>query len=257
VFRLRREWEIDLLAHAGRDFASRNVPKRLLWLVILGFFPLLSTMGQGTAPRAAAAPVRSVERIVRALETHYYGAAALRATFLERRSEGRQAVQVESGTVYFRKPGRMRWEYESPESKLFITDGKFAWFFVPADHTVSRARMKESDDARIPLALLTGRAKLSRLCKRIELADVRVTSQGNVALRCLPRAEGAFLDAVIEVDSYDRLARIMVHEAGEIETEFRFANWEEHLHLPETLFRFVAPPGVAIVEDPSLKSPSR
>jgi outer membrane lipoprotein carrier protein len=194
---------------------------------------------------------------VRALETHYHGAAALRATFLERRSEGRQAVQVESGTVYFRKPGRMRWEYESPESKLFITDGKFAWFFVPADHTVSRAKMRESDDERIPLALLTGQAKLSRLCKRVDLASTQVLQEGNTALRCLPRSEGAFLDAVIEVDSYYRLARIMVHEAGEIETEFRFANWEEHLHLPEAMFHFVAPPGVAIVEDPSLNSPNR
>src|ERR1700693_1780665 len=151
----------------------------------------------------------------------------------------------------------MRWEYESPEQKLFLPDGKYACFFAPADHTVSRAKMSESDDERIPLALLTGQAKLARLCKLVDLSSTQVLQEGNTALRCLPRSEGAFLDAVIEVDSSYRLARIIVHEAGDVETEFRFANWQEHLRLPEAMFRFVAPPGVAIVEDPSLGSPNR
>ena len=110
-----------------------------------------------------------VQAVVRALEAHYHSAVSLKAAFLERYSEDGKVVRVESGTAYFSRPGRMRWEYESPETKLFVADGKTAWFYVPADRTVSRARMKESADWRTPLALLTGKAKLSRLCGRIEL----------------------------------------------------------------------------------------
>ncbi|NDQ56222.1 MAG: outer membrane lipoprotein carrier protein LolA [Acidipila sp.] len=198
--------------------------------------------------------------VVRALEARYHGVTALKATFLERRSEGKRAVEIESGTVYFRKPGRMRWEYESPEKKLFLTDGKYAWFYVPADHTVSRARMKESDDERVPLALLTGNAKLSRICKRIEFAGASTLSGNSpsainhIALRCFPRSEGAFLDAIIELDASYRIARILLHEPGAIETEFRFADWQENARLSDELFRFAAPPGVAIVEAPSAES---
>lgn len=194
---------------------------------------------------------------MRGLEARYHGATALKATFLERRSEGQRAVEIESGTVYFRKPGRMRWEYESPETKLFVTDGKYAWFFVPADHTVSRAKMKESGDERVPLALLTGQAKLSRMCKRVELAEAQLLAQGNSALRCWPRSAGAFLDALVEVDAVSRVVRITVREPGQIETEFRFSHWEENLQLPDSMFRFVAPPGVAVVEEPSADSPNR
>jgi outer membrane lipoprotein carrier protein len=197
-----------------------------------------------------------VEAVVRGIENRYHGAATLKATFLERRSEGKSSVAIESGTAYFRKPGRMRWEYESPEARLFITDGKYAWFFVPADHTVSRAKMKASDDERVPLALLTGQARLSRVCKRVELADVKVLAAANIVLRCLPRAEGAFLDALVEADAEYRLARIVVREPGEVETEFRFANWQENLPLPDAMFRFAAPPGVAIVEEPAALGPS-
>jgi outer membrane lipoprotein carrier protein len=186
--------------------------------------------------------------------------AALKATFLERRSEGKRAVAIESGTVYFRKPGRMRWEYEYPEKKLFITDGKYAWFFVPSDHTVSRTKMKESDDERVPLALLTGNAKLSRVCRRIEFAgssapaESATLDENHVALRCFPRAEAAFLDATIELDGSYRIVRIVVHEAGEIETEFRFTGWQDNPRLSDEMFRFVAPPGVAVLDAPASES---
>ena len=65
----------------------------------------------------------------------------------------------------------MRWEYESPEKKLFIVDGTNVWFYVPADRTVSRAKVKESSDWRTPLALLTGKSDLSKLCRSIEILE--------------------------------------------------------------------------------------
>ena len=69
----------------------------------------------------------------------------------------------------------MRWEYDSPEKKLFLVDGKTTWFYVPYDHTVTKAPVKESSDWRTPLALLTGKADLSRLCSQIDL----ITSKWN------------------------------------------------------------------------------
>jgi len=65
----------------------------------------------------------------------------------------------------------MRWEYERPEKDLFLVDGKTAWFYVPADHTVTRVPAKQSEDLRTPLALLAGEMKISRICARVELAE--------------------------------------------------------------------------------------
>lgn len=207
--------------------------------------------------------------IVRAIENRYHNAKTLKAIFLERYSNARDSAQVESGTVYFSRPGRMRWEYESPETKLFIADGKTVWFFVPADHTVTRAPMKESTDWRTPLALLTGKAKLSSLCDRIDLAPPPATA-GHVVLRCLPRGEGKQADSAaaqvtngdaslsgpeqpfdqvfLEVDrETGQLADVRVLQPGGVELEFRFGNWSENVPLEESLFHFQAPAGVAIV----------
>jgi len=96
----------------------------------------------------------NVQIAVRALEQRYRHASTLRAVFFQRYSDGNGGVAAESGIVYFSRPGRMRWEYESPESKLFLVDGTNVWFYVPADRTASRAKLKESSDWRTPVALL-------------------------------------------------------------------------------------------------------
>ena len=43
---------------------------------------------------------------------------------------------VERGVVSIKRPGRMRWEYKDPEAKLFISDGRTFYFYVPADRQV-------------------------------------------------------------------------------------------------------------------------
>src|SRR6204780_3589464 len=137
----------------------------------------------------AASSAQDVNTVRRALEARYQHARTLRASFFERYTDGNGGASAESGTVYFSRPGRMRWEYESPEQKLFIVDGTNVWFYVPADHTASRAKLKESSDWRTPLAFLAGKTDLARLCRNFEIVDGanaqdanpddRVTVEGN------------------------------------------------------------------------------
>src|ERR1700685_1640792 len=140
-----------------------------------------------------ANPVRDADSIRRALEARDQHARTLQAAFYERYSDGNGGASAESGTVYFSRPGRMRWEYESPEEKLFIVDGTNVWFYVPADHTASRAKITESSDWRTPLAFLTGKTNLQRLCRTIDVVDPQPDSNptenpsapGNTVLRCI------------------------------------------------------------------------
>jgi outer membrane lipoprotein carrier protein len=202
------------------------------------------------------------QAVVRGIEARYNGARTLRATFLERYSEGRRLVRVESGTVMFSRPGRMRWEYESPEEKLFLVDGKSVWFYVPADRTASRADVKESADWQTPFAILTRGARFARFCGSVELVGaggaggVAPATPGNHVVRCTPRsAEAGFREAFLEVDAGYTLERVVVRESGGIEIEFRFANWERDVPIPEVLFHFAAPAGVAIVEASEIAGP--
>jgi|ERR1700733_7261318 outer membrane lipoprotein carrier protein len=225
----------------------------LLLCILLVFVP---------APGSAASDAAAIRR---GIEARYRGARTLKATFYEQFSSGNGGGVAESGTVYFSRPGRMRWEYESPEQKLFIVDGTNVWFYVPADRTASRAKIADSSDWRTPLALLTGKSDLSKLCRSIEIVDRekdekpedRPADAQNSVLRCIPRRESGDVDqeireVLIESDPEGRLTRLIIRRPGNIETEFRFGNWEENLPISETKFHFVPPPGVVIVDESTL-----
>ena len=229
------------------------------------FFGLV-IIAMAVSPRSVA----DAKSVVRALESRYEHAHTLKASFFERYSDGKGAVQSESGTVYFSRPGRMRWDYESPEHKLFLVDGTNVWFYVPADRSVSRAKMKQSSDWRTPIALLVGKADLSRLCRSIEIVAPAFSAGGkaedhrlqdsDTVLRCTPRnssgdstdATDSLHEVLLETDPQARLVRVVLREAGNIETEFRFGNWEENIPIPEAQFHFQPPSGVTVVDETTL-----
>jgi outer membrane lipoprotein carrier protein len=204
--------------------------------------------------------------IVAKLEARYHGVRTLQATFLERYSESGQIVRAEAGVAYFRHPGKMRWEYESPEKNVFVVDGKTAWFYVPGDHTVTRVPAKQSTDWRTPLALLAGEMTLSRVCARVETATKEQPEiAGDTVLYCplrrednKPKAGAAdssqLQDSGQEDDVYlevvprtGELARVLVLEKGGISVEFKFTGWQFDPTVSDALFRFDVPKGVAIV----------
>ena len=206
------------------------------------------------------------QSVVIRLEARYRSARTLQATFLERYTENGRVVRTEAGIAYFRRPGKMRWEYQSPEKNLFLVDGKSAWFYVPADHTVTRVPARQSTDWRTPLALLAGEMKVSRVCARIEPAiDEKPESADHVVLFCKLRGAGSEArkqgpqdlspqsgdasEAVFFeiVEDSGELVRVLVREPGSVAVEFHFTNWQLDPPIDDSLFHFRAPSGVAIV----------
>ena len=74
----------------------------------------------------------SVHDIARAVDEHYNHLRSLEGEFTETYS-GNGAQREESGTLWLKKPRKMRWEYRSPKEKLFVSDGQSVWFYVPAE----------------------------------------------------------------------------------------------------------------------------
>jgi outer membrane lipoprotein carrier protein len=234
----------------------------------------LSLAGSASTVALPAQKLASLEP-VRRMEHRYRAAKTLQATFLERYTENERTVRVESGVAYFRRPGKMRWEYAAPENNLFLIDGKIAWFYVPADRTVTRVPAKQSTDWRTPLALLAGETKVSRVCSRVELAPNEPPEKaGDAVFTCTVRGaakaqangpkpgdrtgrasaslepqQSAQEDTVLLEIAREsgELVRIVVRNKGGVGIEFHFANWLDDPPIAEALFHFQPPPGVAIV----------
>lgn len=209
---------------------------------------------------ARAGVAQTSDQYLHKFESLYKHSHTLSAEFLQQYSESGRVTRSESGTAYFRRPGKMRWEYRKPEQNLFVVDGKFAWFYVPADRTVSRIAARQSDDWRTPLALLAGEMKVSRVCSSVALAPAQPADSALVRLDCVVR--GTEKDAKSgkphDVAYFDfkrsngELATVVATGAGGIRMEISFSRWQFDPPVQESLFHFEPAKGVAIVDGDQL-----
>ena len=211
--------------------------------------------GLRAAPTVVPTPAQDPSSLVKQVEQHYRSVRTLRAEFVERWSDSPASVRIESGIVSLRRPREMRWEYREPEKKLFLSDGRTVYFYVPADHTVRRSLLRNSADWHVPLAWLAGSARLEKIFSKIEWAPTPQAGQGPSprALRGLPRSpEDGYREAILEFNESFQLTRLLIRDTVGREMEFRFGKWEENVSLAAQDFRFVVPPGVVVVDESDL-----
>src|SRR4051812_23450809 len=185
--------------------------------VIFGLAALFAMLAITLAQQAAP----SVDKVSDDLDRHYNDLRSLRAQFTET-YRGAGATRTESGTLWLRRPGKMRWEYTDPKEKLFVSDGKTAYFYVPGERQARKAPIKDLDDLRSPLRYLLGKTKLK---KEFENLTVRAGDQpGTVLIRGVPTGMAdRVTEMTLELDPKGQVRRIVIEEADGSETEFAFS----------------------------------
>jgi outer membrane lipoprotein carrier protein len=198
---------------------------------------------------AYASSASDVHAIAEAVDERYNHLHTLQTDFTEI-YRGAGTERTESGTLWLKKPGKMRWEYRSPREKLFLSDGKDAWFYVPGERQVRRTAVKKLDDLRSPLAFLLGKTKLEKELQALSLAsDVPPLVTGDLVLRGIPKSLAARVNQVLlEITPEHWISRILIEEVDGSVTEYRFTNQRENVVVPDLQFRFVVPDGVEVID---------
>ena len=197
----------------------------------------------------AVAATADVKTEAAAIDAHYNHLRSLQAEFTEvYRGSGME--RTETGTLWLKKPGKMRWEYRSPREKLFVSDGKDAWFYVPADRQARKTAAKKLDDVRSPLAFLLGKTKLEKELRGLSLApDVTPIVSGNVVLRGVPQAlADRVSEILLEITPDHQIARIVIQDVDGAATEYRFGDMQEDVAVGDGRFEFTPPAGTETVE---------
>jgi outer membrane lipoprotein carrier protein len=194
----------------------------------------------------ASAAETSIDTTLKAIEKRYNNITSLKLDFSESYIASHQPSQTESGVLYLRKPGRMRWEYAQPAGKLFLADGKYTWLYTPEDHRAEKSPLKMSEDMRAPLAFLLGRLDFHRDFRSFETHH---DAAGARWILATPRNENLPYTKVDFLAAPDgRIERIRITNQDQSRLEFTFTN--EHLNVPAaaSLFVFHPPAGTEVVE---------
>ena len=201
---------------------------------------------------SAATPAPDVHSIAQAVDERYNHLRTLQTDFTEI-YRGAGTERTESGTLWLKKPGKMRWEYRSPREKLFLSDGKDAWFYVPGERQVRWTAVKKLDDLRSPLAFLLGKTKLEKELQGLSLVrdpapDVAPLAAGDVVLRGVPKSLADRVSQVLlEITPEHWISRILIEEVDGSVTEYRFTDQRENVAVADQRFRFVVPDGVEVI----------
>jgi outer membrane lipoprotein carrier protein len=191
----------------------------------------------GVAVLGTAAEPVDLTRTLKGVEDRYNKIQTLQVKFTENyTSRGR--TRAESGTLYLRKKGKMRWEYAS--GKLFVSDGKFVYSYYPEEHRYEKLSMKETDDMRAPLAFLLGDVNFER-----DFGEYHTKPQdGGTLITALPKSDKfPYTEVTFLVAGDSVIRRLEVKLQNNDLMVFTFEGEKKNPLLTDALFQFTPPKG--------------
>lgn len=199
----------------------------------------------------AAAPPAATD-VVGRIEARYQALSTLQGRYLQTATL-QVAGQTEraAGTFFLKRPAMMRWEQESPEPRLLVTDGTTLWTYSPLDRQAITQPVGPALQASPSLHFLTGMATLGAT---FTVASVLEDPAGDALFVSLsPKTpDPAVRRLILRVHRRTALVdRLTVVDAYENTTVLEFSALRENPRLPDSLFSFKPPPGTDVIRPPS------
>jgi outer membrane lipoprotein carrier protein len=218
---------------AAKDIHTLPMPKRIFPLAIL-------TLAASLHAQVTAAA------LAKTVDAHYNHLQSLQAHYTER-YQGMGIDRSETGTLTLKKPGRMRWSYDSPAGKLFLLDGHSAITYTPGDAQATRIPAKQLDDLRSPLRFLLGHTELAKELDNLTVLPAN-NDPGNYTLNGIPKGMQQRIHSLaLTVDPAGQIHTMRLEDADGATTTFTFTAIHENIPTTDADFTFLPPPGVAIV----------
>ena len=220
--------------------------------VRVAFTSLLLASFAAVCIRASSFPaVQSpdLNTLIDGLQRKYSRMQGLAADFVQVYSGADGRVIRETGQLLLKRPRKARWEYASPERKLFVSDGKNVVFYVYGEKNATTSPIKETADPQIPFLFLLGQGNLRRDFSRVEVAAGEpAIGAGNQVLRLFPkRAPEEFKQLLVEVAAASfEVRRMVIFERSGARMDFLLSNVRENYIAPDSQFQFAPPSGVTV-----------
>lgn len=197
------------------------------------------------APAPAAKAGRCADAALESLQNHYQGVRDFSARF-EQKSESTiiPGPEISTGRVELAKPGRMRWQYETPHASLFVADGETAWLVDTANKEVTVVPFDESFVSITALAFLFGTARIKEQFK----ASATHCVNRSAWLRLTPRAPSAYEYIELKIELPEgAFDEFVIGDLFGNRMQFRFAELRINQGIPAERFRYVPGPGERVL----------
>jgi outer membrane lipoprotein carrier protein len=163
-------------------------------------------------------------------------------------SENRRSAEKSQGVLQMQRPGKFRWEYQTPYEQQIIANGEKLWIY---DVEMEQVIVKNLDLALgdTPAVLLSGGANIA---DRFNVKEISVDSEGESSLywlQLLPKQQEASFEKLLLAFAGDNLQIMELKDAfGQI-TRLTFSNLEQNPAINSAVFSFEPPAGVDVIDE--------
>lgn len=207
---------------------------------------LLLSPPPAAAPQATPSARPPAQEIAAALQRRYDSVRDFTADFVHESEGGLlRKKQSESGVLQVKKPGRMRWDYKKPEPKVFVSDGRRIYLYVPADNQVVISPVPSEDQATTAVLFLVGKGNLSRDFTVSYIEGGRADTYTLLLQPHLPERDYDWLQVVVDRRSL-QISSLSAADSQGGRSTFRFSNLRENVGLPDKAFEFKIPRGADV-----------
>ena len=197
----------------------------------------------------------SKEEIVANVQKAYQGTKDFKADFIQESTlKSINKTQVGKGKIYFKHPGKLRWDYNDTTKQEIVTDGKTLWMYIPQDKQVIINELSKVYRSNTSTFFLSGMGDLKRDFD-IELAEnPSQNKKKGFLLKLIPKEQQPNINELfLLVDkSTFHVKETYFYDFYENLIRIKFKNSAINKGLPDSLFVFTIPEGVEIVSMPQI-----
>lgn len=201
-----------------------------------------------TLPPNGGTSGKDLKQVLDRLQRHYRDTNSFSAKFNEQIGSVGAPKRNRSGTVSFRKPGRMRWDFDEPEKQTIVSDGATVYSYDPDLNQVVETPLKDALKASSATSFLLGMGSIDRDFKA-EFANPPMPT-GLIDLKLDAKAGGYKIEIGLDPKTYNLITLTLTDQLGDV-TTIDFTDIKNNVELADSMFTFKTPAGADIVTAPA------
>jgi outer membrane lipoprotein carrier protein len=199
----------------------------------------------------AAHADESAATVVARVQKYYDSTKDLHAKFEQQLSSASRAPSKAAGQVWLKKPGKMRWDYATPEKKVMVSDGATLWVYQPEDEQAYKQDLKNNAlPAQVSFLLGEG-----NLAKEFDVSFTKVDglAPDALALKMVPKTgTAAYRYIVFVIDGKSgQVRQTIIYGQDGSTNRLSFLDVQQNKGVDDGKFKFSPPSGTQILKPPS------
>jgi outer membrane lipoprotein carrier protein len=199
-------------------------------------------------PPNGATSSKDLKQVLDRLQRHYRDTNSFSAKFSEQIGSVGAPKRNRQGTVSFRKPGRMRWDFAEPEKETIVSDGETVYSYDPDLNQVVETPLKQAIKSSSATSFLLGMGSIDRDFKA-EFANPPMPT-GLIDLKLDAKAGGYKIEIGLDPKTYNLVTLTLTDQLGDV-TTIDFSDIKNNVELADSTFAFKTPPGADVVTAPA------